>query len=504
MLRYKGIFRRQGAWRSDLLWRLFGLSLFEHAVLHVAHVKDWALFSTYGLQWLFPAALVFMLGGARPSSVLAGWVLILAHYVRRLAAGAEVQVGEEFGIFLSLPILGLVGYVVAAQLTARPRHSPLALNDDAHERHVDDVQVALFRVAAVSTLLWATLHKINTDFLYDAVSCGPMLAKEITQWWSLPLPEFILYPTPWRVVLGEGLCGVLLLLWPRVGLVWTTLVVGVIGQRGATGFAMLAVVLALSVLEHDDGRRIARSARSLWPWVVALTICLLTISAKTYIGARLWYEFMFLQVFLLLTLYAAVSLVCQGAYDAFADKTVVADLLSNLRWRTLRARISPGPISVHVLIAVAWLAAILNGLSPYLGWKYRLSFAMLSNLRVDDTRWNSLLFPESIRMSAHDPFVHITRLRMDAHAREILDGLASGETRALMTGLTSPMSLEYRMRYVKFHQLHIDVELTYKGEALVFTDVANNVDFEKWVEGLPKTLMWQSHLVEEGPQPCTH
>ena len=36
-------------------------------------------------------------------------------------------------------------------------------------------------------------------------------------------------------------------------------------------------------------------------------------------------------------------------------------------------------------------AGISNGMSPYLGLKYRLNFAMLSNLRVDEARWNSLL-----------------------------------------------------------------------------------------------------------------
>lgn len=45
---------------------------------------------------------------------------------------------------------------------------------------------------------------------------------------------------------------------------------------------------------------------------------------------------------------------------------------------------------VVFLTACFWL---LNGFAPYLSLKFNYSFAMLSNLRVDDARWNHLVIP---------------------------------------------------------------------------------------------------------------
>jgi hypothetical protein len=129
---------------------------------------------------------------------------------------------------------------------------------------------------------------------------------------------------------------------------------------------------------------------------------------------------------------------------------------------------------------------------------------MLSNLRVDDERWNSLVFPTLLRMTRHDPFVHVERLDMDASAREFFATMPRASTRALTTELVSPMSLEYRMRYVKYHDLAIDMQLTYHGDRMEFADIAHNAEFQRWLDGLPKTLMIQDHLTAGGPQECTH
>ena len=47
---------------------------------------------------------------------------------------------------------------------------------------------------------------------------------------------------------------------------------------------------------------------------------------------------------------------------------------------------------------VVLVLAILNGLSPYLGYKTQGSFTMFSNLRTEHGHWNHLLMPRSMRV----------------------------------------------------------------------------------------------------------
>lgn len=78
------------------------------------------------------------------------------------------------------------------------------------------------------------------------------------------------------------------------------------------------------------------------------------------------------------------------------------------------------------------------------------------------------------------------------------------ETRGIRTGLLSPMSLEYRMRFVRFYKMGVDLDLTYKGERYAFKDAGRNPEFKTWIDGLPMSLMIQDALSGSGPQPCTH
>ena len=57
---------------------------------------------------------------------------------------------------------------------------------------------------------------------------------------------------------------------------------------------------------------------------------------------------------------------------------------------------------------ILWILILtINGFAPYLGLKFNYSFAMLSNLRVDDARWNHLFVPKGLRISEHDDFIHV-------------------------------------------------------------------------------------------------
>ena len=60
------------------------------------------------------------------------------------------------------------------------------------------------------------------------------------------------------------------------------------------------------------------------------------------------------------------------------------------------------------LACVSSLLFLANCLSPQLGLRHEYSFAMFSNLRADEHRWNSLVFPQRMSLFGHE-YVSVDR-----------------------------------------------------------------------------------------------
>ncbi|MCY1013939.1 hypothetical protein OV079_52120 [Nannocystis pusilla] len=164
--------------------------------------------------------------------------------------------------------------------------------------------------------------------------------------------------------------------------------------------------------------------------------------------------------------------------------------------RRSRLRLPGGPH--HRSFAVATIALLLAlGSSPYLGLKYRYSFAMLSNLRVDDARWNSLIVPRQVRLTRHDPFVHVLRVE---------PALPRGDRRepVLAPGVYSPDAFRRRFEAARRHQRRSALELRYHGQLLKSPDIAADLGILGFVESLPAAPLYQPALTLRAPQPCVH
>ena len=129
---------------------------------------------------------------------------------------------------------------------------------------------------------------------------------------------------------------------------------------------------------------------------------------------------------------------------------------------------------------------------------------MLSNLRVDEARWNSLLIPKWFYLRKHDPFIHVTRVEADRYTRRRLAKLEQKRKREIQVGLISPMSFKHRLEILKRMNAKVAVEFTYRGQSHVYEDVADSVTLEKWLESIPDSKMSQEWLSTEGAQPCVH
>ncbi|MBZ5710194.1 hypothetical protein K7C98_13090, partial [Nannocystis pusilla] len=135
------------------------------------------------------------------------------------------------------------------------------------------------------------------------------------------------------------------------------------------------------------------------------------------------------------------------------------------------------------------------GLSPYLGLKYRYSFAMLSNLRVDDARWNSLIMPRWIRLTRHDPFVHVLRVQPPiprSNKNELV----------LAPGVYTPE--EFRRRFEAARQRRSALELRYQGQSITSPDLAADLGLAGFVHSLPARPLHQPALTLTAPQQCIH
>jgi hypothetical protein len=140
------------------------------------------------------------------------------------------------------------------------------------------------------------------------------------------------------------------------------------------------------------------------------------------------------------------------------------------------------------VLGAAVLLWLLNGLAPYSGLKFQYSFAMLSNLRVDDDRHNSLLFPRWMRW-ADDPYVHVDAARYrDASSGRVLSG---GE---VVADLYTPHELVVQGEVARSVGEVLEWSGRWRGRRVTHADVHT----------LPPARLFRDRLTKGAPQQCVH
>lgn len=462
------------------MWRLFGIVLIQYVTIQ-AQDYNWAAFMGLprGLHWTGLAGLMLALAGARLICLVIAAGVLLSYLVPIYTYVVTLQVSEEYLLFLCLPLTAILLSVIV-MLT----HTG---NDARGRETIDDAHCALFRLSAVMMMGFAAFHKINSDFLNPNVSCAAGLFANLSDWWNIPFVA-VVQGTPLAMgIVTEALVPVLLLLCPPLGLIYTILLMAFIGLLGATAFTLIVIVMACGFFRHEDGALIAEGFAK-YKWIIAgVAVVTAVTSYFSYSGQPHWFGFLLFQTTVLLVWFAAVLPVWKG-----------------VPWGDF-PRLFPGPNAVRFVLIVYFIAGVVNGLSPYFGWKYRSSFAMLSNLRVDRSRWNHLLVPESFFMREHDHFIRITKVDMNhvAYQRQQAMGRRVAKE-GMLPGLVSPMSLALRLKRFNGEGIQVDLYLTYQGTDYIFEDATNNLYLKAWLADLPHNKLFQEWLVAEGPQPCYH
>lgn len=461
----KAWIERFGGWRDELCWRLYGLNLL--LLGFQAYGQTQGGLGTYLAEMPLSYNAACLAGGLL--AVLGPRMALLALCFATCTAltldnalGTHPRlsfIADEYLVDALLPALAL--YVFA-------RHRCRAWSAEA----LTDLRVAL-RCAALIVMACAAFAKMNADFLNPDLSCAN-LAKRLQVRFGMPVPS---HPVPVLVV--ECAAPIALVLAPRIGMGLILIMATALGHLGPAAFNVMLVGLA-AMFVYDEH---VEPVRLHWKrWVPAGLIAgalVATYTRMAYEGPMKWGTFGILE---LVTMFVAAALVAS---------VVAAPKVDRLPPRAL---FRTGTDSGKALRSWLVFALVLNGLTPYLGVKYRYSFAMLSNLRVDRARWNHVLVPRFVHLR-DGPHVHV-RQASTPRSREPIEDLPPGM-------YTAPELLE-RLERLHGRGRSAYLEVEYGGDVRTVERSGVEPNFLKYLETLPEGRLFQKQLASDEPQICVH
>jgi hypothetical protein len=238
------------------------------------------------------------------------------------------------------------------------------------------------------------MHKLNRGFLDPELSCAVRGMEVLADNWAI---DALGSPTvapyyPFLFLVAELGLVVLFIARPGAAMALAVLMHVPLTIVFAPSFAFTMISGWVSFLSEDELAHAFRRLRERWGTILAVGSALGLGSFGLYLQ-RHWilYPFWSLKEGLLWVLFAWIV-----ATWIRRPEGVLGWLSA---WRE-----KPGPRGL-VVTTVAAVVFVANGLLPYTGLSFHRSGAMLSNLRVDTGCWNSLVFPESVRIT--DPYVHV-------------------------------------------------------------------------------------------------
>lgn len=478
--------------RMSLVWRLFGLVL---VLLWLQHMNEDSVFafaekSAASLDALAACGVALLVAGPSLLVLLASGSVGAWFFLDVLAGVRTLDfMADEYAVQAGLPIVAAIVsgvHLVHVARGARPR----GLRVDAELRgDIDDLHARIFRIFTITTLAFAGLHKLNTDF-FASGSCAA-LANRLETWWTLPFD--VPSAGPAAVVTLELLTAAMLLIYPRLGILLVVYVMAGLGHIGPSAFASTCVVMSLAFFDRGDIVLTRRFFQRRWGAVVAITLLVIGVSFSTYRAPLPWLKYGLLEALL-------VTVTCMVIGVGLARLRRLATLRRRLlpaavRWWRRPTTLMPGLSS--------WLALILvvNGMTPYLGVKYRFSTAMLSNLRVDQERWNSYVIPEWVRLRESTPHVLVV---WQPDGVYVPANPKKGQ-HYLSDGLFTAEALAAALRDATTRRARGHLRLTHLGESAEFDLPMDTLALMSWIEQRSTSGLWQAQLGPgDQPQACIH
>ncbi len=418
--------------------------------------------------WLVPD-LLYWVGAIllAATGCLAGWVLCAAG-----VAWPVLFLGDQLtqSIYLLLCALSAIACFAGRR-------------DGRAERTAVGLPYAV-RWLTVLVYALAAVHKVNAGFLDPEVSCATggvdILARNWGAPWIAADPMKAWWPIGWLVV--EGAIAVLLVVRPAVAIALACFVHVPLTIVFAPAFAFVTASGFVAALSETDLLWVGRVMRRRWTAIVAIGAALGIGSFLLYLRNH-WVVYGFWS-------FKEGILWLGGVWLVAAHLRRPPGSLSWFSAFRERPVGTPRAIGIAVvLILVAW------GLTPYTGLQFHHTGAMLSNLRIDRGCWNSLVFPEAMRIV--EPYVRIDHARIGAGRPDLEAHLEEG--------LWSPEALlTLREDSCAHLPRPVRIEGTWHGRRFDSADLCNA---RRWPFGrtvLPRYRAFQHNLRRECPQACIH
>lgn len=340
----------------------------------------------------------------------------------------------------------------------------------------------------------AALHKLNTDFLHPERSCAVYGLHKLAAYYDLAhaaLSPALLSPTlrsaaPYLVLAAEfGLVALYLLGRRRAAWVLATAFHIPLTLTMAPAYVFVMFAGHAAFVRPRDLHALRAILHRHGPLI--LTAASIATTTSLYLHRRLPEPTMIPREWLLWALLATLTLLLFTPDDTASPTP------------------SPrAPFTGPRLLATLIVAGFgVHGLFPYLGLRYHQTGAMVSNLRIDQGCWNSLVFPESVRL--RDDYVRVDTV----HFRE--PGFLTEYEDIVLDQLWSPPQIrQMRRNWCRPVLRPIHLAGTFRDRRFVIDDLCDGGplpfadDGVFGVELFPESLRFQKNLRRECPDTCIH
>ncbi len=323
---------------------------------------------------------------------------------------------------------------------------------------------------------FASLHKLNRDFLSAQYSCAVYGFDKLETYYSFTI-NGLDSALPYMVIAVEISIPILYILKKKFAARVVAILFHIpLTLTMAPAFVFVMAISHAAFIDEEERGQFKHAFLKHWKAILSLAFLTTTISLAIH-GS--WPEWTMVPREFLLWLSLFWTLIA---------------------WKGNTQKPHPHLRPSYPVLAIF----VLNCFSPYLGVQYQHSAAMLSNLRIDKGCWNSSVFPESIRLS--DDYVRVEKTyfvepdRIEEYENIVLDQLWS-----------PPQMRQMRRNWCSKSIQPFYLEGTYKQRKFVIEDLCN--EEEKWpfdedgifgISLFDGALRFQKNLNKVCPQACLH
>lgn len=336
-----------------------------------------------------------------------------------------------------------------------------------------DTFAPIIRIELIILYFFVVLHKLNYDFFDPAISCGTDLIRATMGIGFLNLPDAIIHLNAHATVIIEVIIPLLLIFrrTRNMGILIGLLFHNVIAYNNLNGYYDFSSVIFALYFLFTPVAFAAKLRQTLSGFVTSKKYFYQNIRKFDHKKILIYTALAFINIGLIIVLDNIIKDYVLIFWTIFSITYISVFILTLLYERSFQFHSEKQFQINYPFLLVIPLLLILNGFSPYIGFKTENSFAMFSNLRTENGNSNHFFIPADIQIfdyqkdlveitSTSDPALliyaqsHRLLTLFDLNKRisttypEYVHYTYKGKTYEYVAGQSDPMGLEKRPPYI--------------------------------------------------------